>query len=64
LYFKYKQLPEDIRKEFFNYCADTYKSGLFKGWDWHQTMVELAINLATNKEEVGLAEALDHLSPN
>ena len=37
---------------------------MFKGWDWHQSMIDLAIKLATNKEEVKLLhELLDKVIP-
>ncbi|MFV0573288.1 MAG: SWIM zinc finger family protein [Xanthomarina gelatinilytica] len=46
-----ENLPEPLKKEFFEYCIKTYKSGRFSGWDWHLEMLGLASNLAENENQ-------------
>lgn len=43
------KIPEALRKEIIEYCISSFKQNLFKGWDWHLGMLNLASNLI--KEE-------------
>ena len=43
------KIPEALRKEIIEYCISSFKQDLFKGWDWHLGMLNLASNLI--KEE-------------
>jgi hypothetical protein len=59
-----KPLPEELRKEFFDYCAGYFRSGAFKGWDWHFSMLSIAATLATNPDEIKLIQSLiDTIKP-
>ncbi len=58
-------LPEDMRKEVFNYAVTTFKKETFEGWDWHLGMAELAANLTRNDDEADLVMRMldeSHLS--
>jgi len=45
------QVSEKLRVELLNYCLTAYSKGLYKGWDWHYTMLDLASRLAKNTSE-------------
>ena len=42
---------DELQKEIFNYCLDSFKKEIFKNWDWHFSMLDLATLLAKNPEE-------------
>lgn len=59
-----QSLPENLRIDFFNYCITTFKKEIFKGWDWHFSMLYMAVNLVTNTDEAGqINELLDQVKP-
>ena len=43
------ETPETLRNEIFEYCISSFQQNIFKGWDWHLEMLNLASNLI--KEE-------------
>lgn len=45
------QVSEKLRVELLNYCLTAYSKGLYKGWDWHYTMLDLASRLAKSTSE-------------
>lgn len=45
------ELHEDFRKEFLQYCLDTYDSNKFSGWDWHVSILIITLNLIKDKKE-------------
>lgn len=45
------QVSEKLRVELLNYCLTAYSKGLYKGWDWHFTMLDLASRLVNNTSE-------------
>ena len=46
-----KPVSDELRDELFNYCTNTWSNGLFVGWDWHFTMLEVASRLVKDKPE-------------
>jgi len=50
----YENLPKELKKEMFNYCISTFKKGLFSGWDWHLSLLEIASELAGNESEADI----------
>ena len=47
----HQSLTDDLRKTFFAYCINAYRKELFKGWDWHFSMLDLATQIAKNDDE-------------
>jgi len=57
-------IPEELRIEFFHYCLTAFSEGLFKGWDWHFTMLDLAGKLVKVEEEAKqVHRILDTIKP-
>ncbi len=46
-----RKIPEEIRKKLFDYCITSFKKDMFKGWDWHISLLELAFELAAHEDE-------------
>ena len=46
-----EQIPEEIRATLFNYTLSAFESEIYKGWDWHIGMLELAATLFKDKGE-------------
>ncbi len=60
-----KEIDEDLRKELLEYCTTAFENNIFKGWDWHFSMLDLAIKLILNKEEAAkIHSLLDTIKPN
>jgi len=53
-----KPISEELRKEFLNYCINSFKKEIFKSWDWHFSMLDLATSLIKNSEEAKQIHAL------
>jgi len=51
-------LPEDIRNELLNYCLKSFKSGIFKNYDWHFSMLSISTLLVKTPEEIKLLHEL------
>ncbi len=59
-----KSLPEDLRKELLNYCANSFKAQTFKSYDWHFSMLSITILLVTTPEEIKfIHELIDSVKP-
>ncbi|MCX6320559.1 MAG: SWIM zinc finger family protein [Bacteroidia bacterium] len=59
-----KPVTEQLRKELFNYCITSFKKEIFKGWDWHFSMLDLATSLIKNSEEAQqIHSLLDNIKP-
>jgi len=57
-------LPEDIRNELLNYCLKSFKSGIFKNYDWHFSMLSICTLLVKTPEEIKLLhELIDRVNP-
>lgn len=57
-----RDLPEPFRKQMFNYLTEAYKEKLFKGWDWHLEMLEIAALIMQDESETDLIlEQLDKI---
>jgi len=53
-----------VRRELFDYGLSTFQKQLFKGWDWHFHMLDLAIELIENESDKKLiAELIDSVKP-
>lgn len=46
------ELDEKSRKHLLKYCLTSYKKGIFEGWDWHDSMLDLASQLVSKKSEI------------
>ena len=46
-----RKIPGEVRKKLFDYCIASFKKDMFKGWDWHVGILELAFELATHEDE-------------
>lgn len=58
-------LPDDIRKDLFNYCISSFKMKCFDGWGWHLGILHIANNLVTDEKEVDIIiECLDTVNNN
>ncbi|MBW6492422.1 MAG: hypothetical protein K0B15_14660 [Lentimicrobium sp.] len=44
-------IPEELRYELLQYCLNAFSKGLFKGWDWHFIMLDMACRLVKNADE-------------
>jgi len=57
-------LPEDIRNELLNYCLKSFKSGIFKNYDWHFSMLSISTLLVKIPDEIKLLhELIDRVKP-
>lgn len=45
-------LPRADRSILLRYCIDAFKSGVYKGWDWHLGVMEIAVDLVESEGEV------------
>ncbi len=48
----FEDLPRTDRAMLLQYCIDAFKSGMYKGWDWHMSVLELAVDLAESEQEI------------
>ncbi len=51
-------LAEELRVALLDYCLSTYRKGIFKGWDWHHSMLSMATSLVKTEAEVKQLHAL------
>jgi len=59
-----KDIDKTTRKDLFDYCLMTFNKEIFKGWDWHEDILELAIELVDGvKEKQLINNALDQIQP-
>lgn len=49
-----QKLPKTLKEEIFEYCISAFKKQMFKGWDWHMGMLEIASELAENESEADI----------
>jgi pterin-4a-carbinolamine dehydratase len=57
-------IDESLRKEMFDYCVQSFIKGKFKGWDWHYTMLDLAIDIIKDEKEKQLIiTIIDSIKP-
>lgn len=49
---------KDVRDELFQYCVNAYLKETFKDWDWHQTMITLASELAESPSQLNTLEKI------
>jgi uncharacterized Zn finger protein len=53
-----------VRRELFDYALNAYQQQLFKGWDWHFHLLDLAIELIETEEDKSvIAELIDRIKP-
>jgi polyhydroxyalkanoate synthesis regulator phasin len=52
-----EELSPSFKKEMFQYCVKAFQSNIFKGWDWHLGMLQIAGSLVKNETE---AEIIMH----
>ena len=58
------ELPERIRKYLFEYCIESYKKKIYAGWNWHSSMLTIAVEIQSSDEEVKqIYELLDTIKP-
>ncbi len=58
-------IDETLRKELYNYCLKSWHEQLFKGFDWHYAMLDIAVELAVNETEANQIHIiLDQVKPN
>jgi hypothetical protein len=59
-----KPIQEELRKELFDYCLKAFTMRIFKGWDWHFGMLDLATLLAKDSTEARQIHLhLDEIKP-
>lgn len=46
-----EELSPSFKKELFQYCVKAFQSNIFKGWDWHLGMLQIAGGLVKNEKE-------------
>lgn len=57
-------LSEDLRIELLNYCLKSFKSEIFKSYDWHFSMLSIGTLLVKTSEEIKLIhELIDSVKP-
>ncbi|MEI6061695.1 MAG: hypothetical protein WCR72_13375, partial [Bacteroidota bacterium] len=60
----HKPIPDELQKELFNYCLKSFTSRIFKGWDRHFGMLDLAAVLAKDSAEASQVHShLDQVKP-
>lgn len=48
------KISEKLKKEIFEYCISAFKQKLFEDWDWHLTILHIAVDLVENEPEAEL----------
>jgi hypothetical protein len=64
---KISQQPIDdkLRRELYIYCIKSWQESIFKGWDWHFTMLDIATELTDNEIDAKQIHVLlDEIKPN
>ena len=57
-------LPEDLRIELLNYCLKSFKSEIFKNYDWHFSLLSIGTMLVKTPEEIKfIHELIDRIQP-
>jgi hypothetical protein len=46
-----EKIPSTLKKEIFEYCISAFNQQLFKGWDWHLGMLQIAAELIDNEND-------------
>lgn len=65
--FSISQQPIDnkLRNELYNWCLKSWEEMIFKGWDWHYTMLDIAVELTKNDYEAKqIHSLLNEIKPN
>ncbi len=57
------QIPEEIRVYLLNQVLSDYKKNTFSGWDWHEDLLDLAIQLIKTEKEAAVVRSLLHSHP-
>lgn len=52
-----EDLPDDIMDFIFRECMTRYDKGIYKGWDWHEEILSVAIDAARTPQEFELIKA-------
>jgi hypothetical protein len=59
-----KPIQDELRKELFDYCLNAFTRKIFKGWDWHFGMLDLATDLVKDTAEARQVHLkLDEIKP-
>lgn len=60
-----KPIDETLRNELYSYCLRSWQEMIFEGWDWHYTMLDIAVELTkSDKEAKQIHALLDEIKPN
>ena len=58
-------IDETLRNELYSYCLKSWQELIFKGWDWHYTMLDIAVEITKNdKEAKQIHSLLEEIKPN
>ena len=58
-------INDTLRNELYSYCLKSWQEMIFKGWDWHYTMLDIAVELTkSDKEAKQIHALLDEIKPN
>jgi hypothetical protein len=58
-------INDTLRIELYTYCLKSWQEMIFEGWDWHYTMLDIAVELAkSDKEANQIHTLLDEIRPN
>lgn len=47
-----EKISNNLKQEIFTYCVSTFQKELFKGWDWHLDLINIAVDLVDNEKDV------------
>jgi hypothetical protein len=61
----HEPIDDKFRRDFYSYCIKSWREKIFKGWDWHYTMLDIAVELTNNENDAKQIHALlDEIKPN
>lgn len=49
-----KDISEEFRTNFYNYCITAFKKRLFSGWDWHIGILQIAYELSRSENDADI----------
>jgi len=49
-----KDISEEFRTKFFNYCITAFEKRLFSGWDWHIGILQIAYELSRSENDADI----------
>lgn len=60
-----EKLSKTLKEEMFTYCITSFKQKIFKGWDWHLGILNIAVDLIDKESDADIIlDCLDKINDN